>query len=626
MDCVHEKMVQIHPPHPKNFCDLIFMYVHSHRRLVRGFLLFILHCALVAPVARGDIYIVQGPIGTNWQISAYFYTPVEACPATNIVATVEWSLDNVAGTAAGPFTTVSGSFTVNANTSANAAYQGPQIPSDPYAIVWTDQGMWEAGPNAAVGHLTVTINPAGGDGAVSQHTVQYFAQGILYPTNFVYGQPHTPCFGTSGKGLDASYVTGGITNTTGSPIEINGNILQPGQVLDVSGYTGLGSSNGTVLFPTEQLDPNNGIWVDGPSFTISNVFGAGGGSNYANTQVGLSGPVNNSGAFSDSLYTNSGGPIIWQASTLSNGPAAVDAAGFSDVANNQLLQDQLLSNLLSRPLTVQMGSNGFGGSASNVWVQNWPSNFNAASGGSNVFNGGSNVWVENWPWSNGIGGISNLLQGAFVTATNGGYSIMNPLTGAGGPAGSIEGGIPTTIADQPGEDDLGDVTVGNGASDSLTFALISFPTQMTQYYNELRGLISWCIIVGSLLWNCRFAFDCISEVLRTKGVQGMSTGPLTDQFGGWAIAGIMISAFLLALIVTIPVSIAGLLSGELSFLPSTTTATNFLSGANTSLLWVENFFPVWIFVSSCGFEIVFFFAVRGYCLLIQSAIRLIPGA
>jgi hypothetical protein len=615
MDCVHEKMVQIHPPHPKNFCEVMFMYVHPYRRLVRGFLLFILYCALAAPVARADVALVGG--------SFYIFVATAGnCCCSNIICTwkavtgpfygVDGNTDNYY-TNGGTFSTTFCAATPLAYSSTGYGFLLVSVPDAPYDNV--------ANPNAGT---QLQVNIADVD-SVQMYKQVYNIDIGNQPTNFTfypqaYGDP-SPC-GNFG-GAPGNYMYLPLTNYSGSYAQApDGSILAPGQGENYGSYMPRGVT--TTNLNLMALNPANGIWQDGPQFTVTNGI-SWNGSQYSNVVTFGAGNPPQVGAFSDSLYTNQGGPIIWQASTLSN-TASVDAAGFSDVANNQLLQDQLLSNLLSRPLTVQMGSNGFGGSASNVWVENWPSNFNAGSGGSNVFNGGSNVWVENWPWSNGIGGISNLLQGTFVSATNGGYSIMNPLTGAGGPGGSIEGGIPTTIADQPGQDELGEITVGNGTSDSLTFSLISFPTQMNQFYSELRGLISWCIIVGSLLWNCRFAFDCISEVLRTKGVQGMSTGPLTDQFGGWAIAGIVISAFLLALIVTIPVSIAGLLSGELSFLPSTTTATNFLSGTNTSLLWVENFFPVWVFVSSCGFEIVFFFAVRGYCLVIQSAIRLIPGA
>ncbi|HEV2455844.1 MAG TPA: hypothetical protein VGY98_16385, partial [Verrucomicrobiae bacterium] len=276
-----------------------------------------------------------------------------------------------------------GSFTVNEQAGSAGLFQ---YGGSWYIFIGTiPTAVWNASDFQAQGPLTYTVTPSGGDQPLYQSVAQGTYGGArnpstIPPTVGYSSMMPNPCDPSGGIDNNTAFVN--VTNNTGGYeyVPQTGQILAPGQsAQNVPLIVPEGNNTGTNVM--ESLNPANGIWQDGPSLVLTNNYNWSSQNGWTNWNSSGTTPPPNNGAYSDSLYTNSGGPIIWQSSTLSN-PASVDAAGFSDIANNQLLQDQLLSNLLSRPLTVQLsGSNGFGGSASNVWVQNWPSNFNAGGSG-----------------------------------------------------------------------------------------------------------------------------------------------------------------------------------------------------------------------------------------------------
>lgn len=587
-------------------------YVRSFYRVHGRGLLCIAFCAFVVPLSKADV-VIQNNI-VYWAINYDGCSPVTVTMEYTVVwaDTVNpyWNEDVGGHYVNGPFTATlkPGENILNAIGSAsdlslqwvgqNTIISGPSgaptgsLPAESGSIVFGSSPCSES-------YSAVMPNPCA-NANNGCNTVDQFAGGLPQTSN--HGSPY-------GQTPSSGY---GITNNSAEPEVLpNGDVLQPGQGTNYSFNYSEDSSN---AFSTSSLNNQGDLETNANWLLIaSNDTG----------QITLQNP--NVGANASDLLS-SNGPVIWQSGMSQT---QVDEAGFSALANGQNQQMNELQNEFSNLINnlnhdlPNTASNSAGGSSSNVWVENWPSNFNNGSS-SNGTGVSSNVWVQNWPLTNeGIGQISNMLVSQTAAGTNAGYSMVSPFSGASGP---VESGISSSIQDENGGDNLGDITVGDPSQGTITFALVSLPPDMTAYYSSLRGLIAWAIIVGSLLWNCKFAFNCLSECLRTSGSRGVSTGPLTDQLGGMGVMAILASSLVLSLVVTLPVLAVGLMSGELSFLPATTSASTFMGGAGASLQWIDQIFPVWVLVSTCGLEIAYFFAVRSFCLVLMMAIKFIPGA
>ncbi|HEX3627186.1 MAG TPA: hypothetical protein VH280_17400 [Verrucomicrobiae bacterium] len=401
----------------------------------------------------------------------------------------------------------------------------------------------------------------------------------------------------------------------------DGTILQPGQT--ESNLLITIPENGSGGYTNRALDPNSGMWQDGVYIPITNNFSwspANGWTNYSSYGTPS---INNNGAYSDNLYSNAGGPIIWQPDTLSNTAATV-AAGDSAIANNQLLQMQQLSNLLSKPLNVNiMSSNSFGGSASNVWVQNWPSNFNA--GGTFSTNGGgnaSNVWVQNWPITNGTSASNAIAQ--MLAGTNAAYQVLNPL---GSVENTFTSQLPASLSDDPGSAQEQDITVGNPNTGQIKFQVGSIPSNMMTFYTSLRSLVAW-VIVFILCWaNFDDTFKCVHGVLEIQGAQGPDTGTIAAALGGNVVSALTVAAIIISLLSLIPTLAVGFLTGEMSFWLSFTSPTTFFhsSGNSWAYSWASQIIPIGVLISAIGTRIVFWIAIRALDAVLSAIVKTLIG-
>jgi hypothetical protein len=593
-------------------------YVSPYWRLVRRFFLLLCSCALVASIARGDVVVANG----QCYICVRDDSP---CMNTNVsINWQEWGTQSKSenwGWQSGVFIgwedlggkPHGGTFT--ANTQAGYPGEGPNlvVGGSYYWVVGTiPVAVWNASDFQADGTFSYTVTPSNGDSppyqTVNQATYGGAQNPSTWPPSVAYASIFpNPC--NPGSTLDNNTSLVNVTNNTGGYeyVPETGQILAPGQSANnVPISVPENSTTGTNVL--ESLNNANGLWQDGQMINLTNNYSWSSANGWTNwNTMGVTAPPNN-GAYSDSLYTNSGGPIIWQSSTLSN-PASVDAAGFSDIANNQLLQDQLLSNLLSRPLTVQLsGSNGVGGSSSNVWVQNWPSNFNA--GGTSSTNGGvgaSNVWVQNWPITNGTSATNAIAQ--MLAGTNAAYQVLNSM---GAAENTFTSQLPTSLSDDAGSAQEQDITVGNPNTGQIKFQVGSIPDSMMNFYTSLRSLVAW-VIVLILCWaNFDDMFKCVHGVLEIQGAQGPDTGTIAAALGGNVVSALTVASIIVALVSSIPTVAVGFLTGEMSFWLSFTSPTAFFhsSGNSWAYSWASQIIPIGVLVSAVGTRMVFWVAVR----------------
>ena len=326
------------------------MYVTSYRCLARWFLLGCLYSALAVSL-KADIVTVDGTV--------YWAFNYDGCSPVNV--TINYSClwwDN-----ANPYqneyvgghvwNTYSGGVEPGENILApiGSAYDGSLCCQGDNQVVSAPDSLTEGYlPAQAMVNGTATCpqnvtwaasipNPCAGTSTGPCDLVDQFALGGPQTNN-------VGSFGgqTFGNGFD-------ITNNTGEPMSLpDGQVLQPGQGTDYQGTYSEGGTNGVTA---TTVGPGGQVQTDTGYFT------------YSNSMVSSGTPAND-GSVSDDLVTNAGGPIVWTANTLSN-TALTTAAGDSAIVNGQDQQDQLLSNLLSKPLAVNiLSSNFMGGVGSNV--------------------------------------------------------------------------------------------------------------------------------------------------------------------------------------------------------------------------------------------------------------------
>lgn len=406
-----------------------------------------------------------------------------------------------------------------------------------------------------------------------------------------------------------------ITNNSGAPMSLgNGQYLQPGQSYPVSGpYVPEGTNYGIY---SAALVGSGGDVTTGFTFSYNGTNG----SYYTY-------PASTSGATVAALTSTNDGPILWTSSTSTNAALATEA-GMSAIVNGQNMSDFIINNDNSNLISaLNAGISNLLHNTNSSTVVQFPTNFSGGQSNVWVENPQSNVWVQNFPLTNdneaGLFGMSNLLAGNSALLTNQANGMLSPMNGA---ASAIAGGLPDGVVDHDGADDLPDITVGDPAKGTVTFSLIAFPSGMSSYYTAMRSVIAWALVVGSILWNTKFAYQKWSDIIRTSGVKGLSTGPISDQLGGQAVVALIIAALILAMITAFPVVVVGLLAGELSFMSGLTSAATFLGGAGAPLDWLDQVFPIWVLVSTSAVEVVFFYAVVFVGSVIQTAIRLTPGA
>ena len=394
---------------------LEFTCVNSHGAVTQAY-----------PSCDGDIWVPMDdcaaqakPITVNYtySIAVFQWQNIGEPPVATIVQAAS------VGPISGSISTTSGGTYL---TSAGQNAWGVDISGCTYGI---------AGGSGVIGSIpyciynyTISISPRSGSGALNAgFTEQYDTRsgyadfGVPSSGPHTYSAYSTPPCNVTGQPNETSNTGVNYTNNTASPQkDSNGNTLQPGQGETVPVTWPNGQSGN---FSVTNANPNDGAYNnDGANFSITNNSGT-----LLVTTNNLF--PQNLGANSDYLTSSNAGPIIWQSDTLSNTALTV-AAGDSAIVNaDNGIQNSLngLSNLLSRPLNVTV-SNSSGGLGSNVWVENFPTNygqFNAGTNGitisgSNINLGGSsNVWVQNFPTNNDFAGIYSFLGGTdSVTLSN----------------------------------------------------------------------------------------------------------------------------------------------------------------------------------------------------------------
>ena len=397
----------------------------------------------------------------------------------------------------------------------------------------------------------------------------------------------------------------------GTPIE-----LQPGQGTTVPITVPFGATNGG--FNVNTLNNYGNLQDAGGdgSFTLTNQgapnwqFQP---SSYSNS------PLQNIGANGMDLASSNGGPIIWSTNMTMNQDLQ---AGFNQLANGQNQNEASMgddfSNLLARlnkPLQVQFsnsipsGSNS-SGLASNVWVQNWPSNFAGS---------GSNVWVQNFPLTNSGYGSNQALA---MINTNQAFGVLTPMNSA---IATITGQLPSTLADDTGGGHEEDIVLGNPSGPNVTLAVGTLPSGMSSSYVHLRNLIAWLTVLTLLMWNSKTMFEAIRDVLLVQGAEGADTGTLASAVGGNAMTAIITAAAILTAVSVIPTLAVGFFSSELTFWSGTENPQTFFGAMGWQYSWVSQYIPIAVFVTALGSRIAFWFVIEVIKTILEAVAKALVG-
>jgi hypothetical protein len=327
--------------------------------------------------------------------------------------------------------------------------------------------------------------------------------------------------------------------------------------------------------------------------------------------------------------TGQGGPILWNTTNQTT----VDQAGFNALDEAMLQNQNAINNDISNlynqlhnngmPVTTfpsnisLMGTNTFNG-ASNVWVQNWPSNYNGStnSGGST-----SNVWVENWPFATNET-VSNAIS-YMLAQTNQAYTVLNPI---GSAQASFVGAMPSSLGDQQGSPQEQDIQIGPGSS-PITIAMGVLPANVSNPLASLRSMIAWIIVALLLCWNFATLFDAMQEVLETPQAQGPDTGAVVGTFFGNVFSAGFCALAIISLVSILPVVAAGFLAGELSFFggSSTSNPLSFFNAMGWAYQFLSQFIPIYTLVTAFGARVAYWFAVRSLSATLSAVIKMLIG-
>lgn len=617
--------------------------------MARWFLLVCLYCALASSVKADYDFSVPGSIRIMFNY--------DGCSNANVTLTVSGYGNYVGGPNPGPL--FSGGHVVNSVTltcSPGENYTG-------FSILTAANGSTLANYNAEVavtgvsgtgvpitaplgqmpsqgGNLNngTTTGPCsssyspwafGGNPCAQSkngcNTVDQMQGG--YPATNSYGQPTRAI--TFNNNTGTSYRT-----SDGQTIPPGGSLFDTSQYVNEGG----GTTNTFLIFPVNNYGNTDG----------GNAYNINGYTNIPGVTLG-NGPQNGDVA-ADLLGTN-GGPILWNNSTATN-PALATEAGMSALANgqnqqilsgndnflnlsNQLNGDQTaenmnFSNLLNslhnsnNPVYVQMtDSNQSSGGSSNVWVQNWPTNF--PNGDTNSSGTSSNIDVGNWPIDRLTNsGATNQIANAFnqvYGSTGMVYGIAAPMAGV---ASSIQSQLPSTLSDDNGSAQEQDITIGDPSKGTITIRAGTVPSSMTAWYSHLRALIAWLIVVVLLMLNAKQVFEALRDIFLVEPVERVGLLEAVASLGAGVAVVLALAVGLVLLIGILPTVAVGFLSGELTFLGGggTESPSTFFGNMGWSYQWASQFFPIWVMVTAMGSRIVFFFAIEILKAILEAIVKI----
>jgi hypothetical protein len=503
--------------------------------------------------------------------------------------------------------------------------------------------------------MSVQIGPYNGDNAASETYVDdWFNAMSLTPTcgepgNFKTG-PYAyyshygsqSCSVPQAAGCfpnnDINAVPLSYTNLTATPQEVswNGNtaILQPGQSTNFMLQWPAGTTGN---FNVANQSPDDGSF-NNPQFQntgqVSNIMNWNG-SQWTNLLIdGVTNFTLPPGPDGGLLSTGQGS-IVWSnavnATPANNGTLQ---AGFQ-LLNNDMLANQAAanndwSNFLSQlhntnnPIAVSGNNNGAssnnpaGGTASNVWVMNWPSNlFNTAS---NNFEQATQVWVQNWPTNIN----TNTALGMVWANTNQAGAIVS---GASAQVGSLDGMVPNTLADNSGGAEEQDIRITPAtAQQQVTIAMGVLPASLSTTFSQIRGVIAWFVCILLAIWNFVSLFRTIKDVSQVPQAQGPDTGAWA-AVGANVLTAIVVASAVVAVISVLPVFAVGILAGELTFASSYSSSSplNFFNSMGWGFQFLSQYLPIYLMFTAFGVRVVYYFGLEVLAFFACIVIKLLIG-
>jgi len=574
--------------------------------------------------------------------SSIVWIPAGDCSANGkpITLTVSWGWS----TNGGPAPTMSAPYTSVVSSSGEAISPGGNTIGYGYEVAEVGGVSYQ---NIQV-IMNVTIGPAEGDNAVISSYQEVFVWGQDIPP----GSPNytattnPPCDLNSSMPYQSlstfslnytnnSASTQVIKTTDGQTFTVPPGGVQPMTIAYPNGGSGGYTAQNQDAYTGQYNNNDTGI------FSISNNYGydttTG---SWTNNQGAIitANDVTNGSWSAAALANGVGGPINWGSSPVfAPSNAANNAtleAGFNDLGeiagvngaqenSNLMTLSKQLSNGIpidsfptNIPLTINLPTNISAG-ASNVWVMNWPSNFDS---GSSTNGGGlaSNVWVQNWPLTNGESASNALSE--MDGQTNLAYAVVSPLAG---PIATVQGGVPSTLADNTGGADEQDVTLGAGSMQITLAFLTGLPSQVASSFTSLRSFVAWVTILLLVLWNFKTLFDAIQNVLHTQGAQGPDTGTVASAIGGNVATALAVATAIIALVSVLPVAAVAIIGPELSAWSDYTGPGSFFTGPGYT--WLSTYVPIWVLVTAVGSRIAFYFALRVLEMIFAGVVKMLIG-
>lgn len=433
--------------------------------------------------------------------------------------------------------------------------------------------------------------------------------------------------------------TSAAQSITGLPGQTTPLILQPGQSLQpivTSENQPWGYTAAPIVTGNQDLNGNSINYGD---FTNQN-----GVLTQINNDYGINSPTQMNFGGSAALLgseTNLGGQIVWD--NGDGGAPAQDStlrAGFQAEAEGQALANKLLLSIDNKTT---------GGSGSNLVSVAVTVTNAGGSGGTNIYGTASNVWVMNWP-SNLFAGGTNIVQfptnSGDTSWTNGtglAHTWSDAVTAAGtsaGPLGTAIAGLSTLTAPDvsgsagdPHQQVLAHTPNGDFTFD---FNFIS-DVNWSPVFGLLRQL--WVfVLTGFFIW--KVGEEIWSGTKQVLAMQGLRVQPLEVEaagFGGnvagFGLSVLMVVAILAGIAAFITALVAGLetalgAAGGLSGVIASMTGNPFAGasgGVAYGLSIVFLCFPVGLavtlFVSSIAFRYLKITVAVPICV----AFRILPG-
>lgn len=298
------------------------------------------------------------------------------------------------------------------------------------------------------------------------------------------------------------------TNNTASPLQMTGIpgqtqplLLAPGAVLSLTNVVQGDSQNQINVSPLAQNGYQNS------DFAILTNAGTGMGWGYSQGDTNINYLTNSfaNGQMANqlALLNNTNGPIVWN--NIPDGPAQDSTlrAGFSALDNS-------LNEIYAKSNTAAVA--GAAGGVSNIWVQNWPSNFGQFSI--------SNFFTNSISDTNGSGGgsnglsladLSNFVQTNQLDTSNKIGSVISKLNAATNAAAGLSAssisahmGFPSdssSLVDDSGSPAQSPLILVGGSRGQISYSFGS--VNGMPEFPGLRSLLKWCVLVAlfRMVWT-----------------------------------------------------------------------------------------------------------------------------